>query len=387
MSRLPVGRLFLGLLLAAVATLPAQAQIVTPAKQAILMDYNTGEVLFCKACDERTAPSSMSKLMTVELVFQRLKDGRLKLTDKLHVSKKAWQQGLHDNESKMFVAVNSNVPVDDLLKGIIVQSGGDACVVVAEAIAGTEAAFAKLENARAKQLGLTNSHFTNASGLPDPDHYMSVHDIAKLSAHLIRAYPQYYHYFSIPEFTWSNIRQVNRNHLLFMNIGADGLKTGHTEAGGYGIVGSAVRNGRRLIVVLNGLDSEAARNNEGARLLNIGFREFRSYALFAANQQVGEAKVWGGAQNTVPVEVTEPVRATMSPDAREHMKVTLSYRGPIKAPIAKGQKLGMVTVSAPGKPERSFPVVAAQAVPTAGLFGNIWIGLQALIAKTSKSGT
>ncbi len=357
----------------------ASAQVDTPAAHAIIYDYDSGEVLYCKSCDVAMPPSSMSKLMTVELVFQRLKDGRLKPTDTFHVSENAWRQGQKDNESKMWVAINSDVSVDDLLKGIIVQSGGDACVVVAEALGGSEAGFAQMENKRAQDLGLAHSHFVNSSGVPDPGQTMSAEDLAKLSAHIIREYPAYYSYFALADFTWSKIKQANRNRLLFMNIGADGLKTGHTDAGGYGIVGSAVQGGRRLIVVVNGLGSENERNNEAARLLNLGFREFKSYQLLAANDIVGGAPVWGGAKDMVALKVGAPVNVSMAADARRDMKVTLHYDGPVEAPIAAGQAIGTLTVSAPGKQDTVVPVVASEAVPRTGIFGHMLLGLRALL--------
>ena len=358
----------------------AEAQVTSPAPQAVLLDYETGEILYCKACEEQVAPSSMTKLMTVELVFQRLKDGRLSLTDTFPVSERAWRQGQTTNESKMWVELGSQVSVDDLLKGIIVSSGGDACIVVAEAISGTEEAFADLMTERAAELGLANSAFQNSHGIAEPGHHMSMRDIAELSAHIIREYPDYYHYFAIPEFTWSNIRQPNRNQLLFRNIGVDGLKTGHTAEGGYGIVISGARDGRRLISAVNGMESETARNTEAGRLLDVGFREFRSYALLEAGEIVGEVDVWGGAQDSVPVVVREPVRTIMSADARRDMRVTLVYDGPVQAPIAAGQEIGTLTVSAPGKPDTIVPVVAAEEVGNAGIFRNMFMGINALIA-------
>jgi serine-type D-Ala-D-Ala carboxypeptidase (penicillin-binding protein 5/6) len=373
---IPVGILISGLTLPSPA---AHAQIQTDAKEAILVDYDSGEVLFCKACDEPMPPSSMSKLMTVELVFQRLKDGRLMPNTKFHVSEEAWRQGQHDNESKMWVAVNSDVRVDDLLKGIIVQSGGDACVVVAEAIGGTEQGFADMENARAKELGLTHSHFVNSSGLPDPGQYMSSTDLAKLSAWIIKTYPEYYAYFALKEFTWSKIRQANRNTLVNDEIGVDGLKTGHTDAGGYGMVASALRGGRRLIVVVNGMKSEHARIDEARRLLDIGYREFKAYELFAKGDVVGNAQVWGGAANEVPLTVTQPLKVLLAVNSRRAMKVTVHYDGPVRAPIAAGEKIGTVTVSAPGRPEVTAPVVAAKPVASGGFLDKMMIGLQSLI--------
>lgn len=369
----------------ALGTAPlAQAEIMTSAEHALLVDYDSGEVLFCKACTDPMPPSSMSKLMTVELLFQRLKDGRLKPTDTFHVSETAWRQGQKSNESKMWVSLNSDVSIDDLLKGIIVQSGGDACVVVAEALGGSEAGFADMLNARAKELGLAHSHFVNSSGLPDPNHYMSSEDLAKLAAHVIRAYPEYYHYFTIKDFTWNNIRQPNRNTLVDENIGVDGLKTGHTEIGGYGITASALRNDRRLILVINGLKSERERINEARRLLDIGYREFKAYQIADKGRIVGDAEIWGGAKNAVGVTVKEPLRVMMPIESRREMKVTLRYDAPLRAPIGAGQEIGTLTVSVPGKPDKIVPAVAAEAVPSNGFLDKMMMGLQVLVFGADK---
>ncbi len=359
----------------------AHADIDTAASHAIIYDYDTGDVLFCKDCDQQMTPSSMSKLMTVELLLQRLKDGRLKPTDTMHVSEDAWRQGQKDNESKMWVQINSDISIDDLLKGIIVQSGGDACIVVADSISGSESAFAELENKRAKELGLTNSHFANATGMPDEGQLMSARDLAMLSAHIIREYPQYYSYFAIKDFTWSNIKQGNRNELLYENVGVDGLKTGHTEAGGYGMVTSALRGGRRLIVVVNGLDKMKTRAEESRHLLDAGYRDFKRYDLVAANGQVGSADVWGGTQDTVALRVKDPVAVTMAQDSRPDMKVTLRYQGPVKAPVAEGAQVGTLTVSVPNKPDTIVPVYAAQAVSSSGILGKFVLGVQTLLGR------
>ena len=364
-----------GLLAAGVA----QAEILTSAKQAMIYDYDTSEVLFCKDCEQPMPPSSMSKLMTVELLFQRLKDSRLKPEDTMHVSETAWRQGQKDNESKMWVAINSDVPVDDLLKGIIVQSGGDACVVVAEALGGSEAGFADLMNARAKELGLTHSHFVNSSGLPDPGQYMSSEDLIKLAAHVIRTYPEYYKYFAIKDFTWSNIRQPNRNTLIGESTGVDGLKTGHTDAGGYGILASAQRNGRRLILVINGMKSEHERINEARRLLDIGYREFKDYQIAGKGDVVADAEIWGGAKTSVGVTVNAPFKVMMPVQSRPEMKVTLRYDGPVRAPVAAGQQIGTLTVAVPGKPDKTVPAVAAEAVPSNGFLDKMMTGLQSLL--------
>jgi D-alanyl-D-alanine carboxypeptidase (penicillin-binding protein 5/6) len=373
--------LLAGAALSAVLALPlsAKAEILSTAKQAMIYDYDAGETLFCKACQEPMPPSSMSKLMTVELVFQRLKDGRLKPDSTMHVSETAWRQGQKDNESKMWVALNSDVSVDDLLKGIIVQSGGDACVVVAEALGGSEAGFAEMENARAKELGLTHSHFVNSSGLPDPEHYMSSEDLVKLSAHIIKDYPEHYPYFAMKDFTWSKIHQDNRNTLVNDNIGVDGLKTGHTDAGGYGIIASAVRDGRRLIVIINGMPSERTRIAEARRLLDIGYREFKDYKLFEPSDVIAEADTWGGAKSKVGLKVAQPLNVLIPVDSRRDMKVTLKYDMPLRAPIAAGQQVGTITVSVPGKPDKVVPAVAAEAVPSTGIFDHMMMGLQMLV--------
>ena len=356
----------------------ARAEILSTAEHAIIYDYDSDEVLFCKDCDQPMPPSSMSKLMTVELVFQRLKDGRLKPSDTFHVSETAWRQGQKDNESKMWVAINSDVAVDDLLKGIIVQSGGDACVVVAEALGSTEAGFADMMNARAKELGLTHSHFVNSSGLPDPGQQMSAEDLAKLAAHVIKAYPDYYNYFQIKDFTWSNIRQPNRNTLVGTG-GVDGLKTGHTESGGYGMVASAVRDGRRMVVVVNGMKRERDRASEARRLLDVGYREFKDYRIAENGKIVGDAELWGGVKNSVGVTVKDPLVVMLPVESRRDMKVTLRYNGPVRAPIAAGQPIGTLVVSAPGKPDKMVPAVAAESVPSNSFLDKMMTGLERLV--------
>lgn len=382
---MPASRLFFPLVaafalgIAPGLTAGAQADILTTAKQALIYDSDANEVLFCKDCEQPMPPSSMSKLMTVELLFKRLKDGRLKPTDTFHVSETAWRQGQKDNESKMWVALNSDVAVDDLLKGIIVQSGGDACVVVAEGLGGSEAGFADMMNSRAKELGLTHSHFVNSSGLPDPGQYMSSEDLAKLSAHIIHTYPEYYKYFAIKEFTWSNIRQPNRNTLIGEATGVDGLKTGHTDAGGYGIVASAQRNGRRLILVINGMKSEHARIDEARRLLDIGFREFKDYRIARKGDVIATADLWGGAKDDVGVTVRDPLTVMMPVESRPQMKVKFRYDGPIHAPVTAGQQIGTITVSVPGKPDKSVPAIAAEGVPANGFIDRMMTGLQVLV--------
>ena len=355
------------------AATPALAAMDTSAEHALLMDANTGQVLWQKDGFTPMPPASMSKLMTLELLFQRLKDGRMKLTDTLPVSERAWRtQG-----SKMFVELGANISVEDLIRGIITQSGNDACVVVAESIGGTVEGFVKLMNDRAKQLGLSQSTFVNPDGLPDPPgQLMSALDLAKLSAHLINDYPQYYHYFSEKSFTWHNITQPNRDLVISSLPGADGLKTGHTDAAGYGIDISAKRDNQRLILVLNGLRYPQYHNDyfpnlkraeEASRVMDMAFREFRSYPVFQAGQGVGQVAVLGGSVPNVPVMVQKPLAVTMQVDSHGAMKTDVKPDAGLTAPIAQGQRVGTVTVSAPDFPGLTLPVYAAQPVTGASI--------------------
>ncbi|MGZ5960851.1 MAG: D-alanyl-D-alanine carboxypeptidase family protein [Rhizomicrobium sp.] len=354
----------------------AQAAIATSANHALLMDAESGEVLWQKDAFTPMPPASMSKLMTIDLLFQRLKDGRMKLTDTLPVSERAWRER---SGSEMFVRVGDRIAVQDLIRGIVIQSGNDACVVVAEAIGGTVEGFVAMMNTRAKELGLKQSHFVNPDGLPDPPgQMMSAFDLATLARHIIYTYPDLYHFFGEKDFVWSNIHQPNRNPLLFNTQGADGLKTGHIDASGYGLVGSAVRNGQRVILVANGLTSEKERADEGARLIEIGFREFRRYQLFKPGDSVAEAEVFGGSDKTVALTVKAPVSITLQVDSRPGMKVAVHYNGPLRAPIAQGQHVGTMSVTAPDFPDMTIPLYAAHDVSQVGIFGRMMLGLRAL---------
>jgi D-alanyl-D-alanine carboxypeptidase (penicillin-binding protein 5/6) len=348
----------------------------TEAKNAILMDYKTGAMLFGKGPDERIPPASMSKLMTALVVFDRLRDGRLKLEDELPVSEKAWRTG----GSKMFVKVGDRVSVDLLLRGLIVQSGNDACVVLAEALAGSEQAFAEQMTERAKEIGLTNSHFANVTGLPDPEQWMSVRDLALVARYIIMNYPEYYPMYSQTEFTYANIRQFNRNPLLQKGVpGVDGMKTGHTDEAGYGLVSSAIRNGHRLILVIADNASPRMRATEGERLLEYGFRDFQEYKLFGPNESVQDADVWMGSQSRIPLVAPDGVAVTMSREARKDMVVKLVYQTPVPAPIAAGQVLAELQVTAPGFEPVAIHLVAPEAVAEAGLFGRMTGALGYLI--------
>ena len=357
---------------------PARAAMDTSAEHALLMDANTGQVLWQKDGLVAMPPASMSKLMTLDLLFQRLKDGRMKLTDTLPVSERAWRtQG-----SKMFVELGARIPVEDLIRGIIIQSGNDACIVVAESIGGTVEGFVDLMNKRAKELGLAQSHFVNPDGLPDPPgQLMSALDLAKLSRHLINDYPAYYHYFSERSFVWHNINQPNRDLVLDALPGADGLKTGHTDAAGYGITISAKRGDTRFILVLNGLRYPQYHNDyfpnikraeEAGRVMEMAFREFRTYPVFTANQIVGQVPVLEGKDATVPVTPAKPLSVTMQVDSHAGLKTVLKPDPGLTAPVAQGQKVGTMLVTAPDFPPITVPVYAAVPADRANIVSRLW---------------
>ncbi|MEM7651377.1 MAG: D-alanyl-D-alanine carboxypeptidase family protein [Pseudomonadota bacterium] len=354
---------FLGILLAVSTIGTAHAQIETSAKQAIVIDYETGAVLMAKNADSQMPTSSMSKVITMYMVFEALKSGDLKLTDTLPVSEKAWRMG----GSKMFVEVDKRVKVEDLVRGVIIQSGNDATIVLAEGLAGTEDAFAEALTQKAKAIGMENSNFVNASGWPDENHYSTAEDLATLGAALIRNFPEYYKYYGEKEFTFNNIKQGNRNPLLYRNIGADGIKTGHTEAGGYGLIGSGVQNNRRVVIVINGLEDARARAEESAKLLEWGQKRFENKTLAEAGASIASAEVVMGKTNTVELGVQEDLRLTLPKLAGENLKVSVQYDGPLIAPIAQGQEVGTLTVSAPGIEPTERPIYALQAVEELGL--------------------
>jgi serine-type D-Ala-D-Ala carboxypeptidase (penicillin-binding protein 5/6) len=352
----------------------AQA-IETPAKNAYIIDMKTGTILFDKNSDEPMPPASMSKLMTVYMVFERLKDGRLNMDTKFQVSEKAWRKG----GSKMFVKVHSRVRVEDLLRGIIVQSGNDACIVVAEGIAGSESAFADQMTRRAREIGLTRSTFRNSTGWPDPEHRMSARDIATLSQRIIEDFPEYYGIFSEKRFTYNKIRQGNRNPLLYRESGADGLKTGHTEQSGYGLAASLKRNGRRIVLVVNGLPDIRARSSESLRLAEWAFRTFETYSLFKKGATIDVADVWLGKDPVVPLVIDRDVEITLQRAARRKMTAKIIYTGPLPAPIAKGDKLAKLVISAPNFPTLEIPLRAGAAVDRLGMFGRVGSAIQHLI--------
>ena len=351
------------------------AQVDTPARHAVMIDMSTDTIVMEKDADVPMPPASMSKLMTIYMVFDRLKSGQLSLDDKFLVSRKAWRKG----GSKMFVMVNTRVAVKDLLRGIIVQSGNDACIVIAEGIAGSEDAFAAMMTKKAKEIGLTNSSFKNATGWPADGHVMSARDIATLSMKLIREFPEYYPIYAETSFTYSGIKQGNRNPLLYKDFGADGLKTGHTEESGYGLASSAKRNGRRLVLVVNGLPSTRARSSESARLLEWGFRETATYSLFKKGQPVETAAVWLGDQPTVKMLTGSDVALTLPKAARRDMTVKIFYQQPVPAPITAGAPLGRIEIAAPGREKITVPLLAANDVGRLGTWGRVNAAAQYLL--------
>lgn len=366
----------IALILAATVGTPAEAaKIDTNAREAILIDYDTGQVLFEKNSDERMPPASMSKIMTVFLAFERLKDGRLQMDDEIPISEKAWRKG----GSKMFVEVGSRVPVHEILRGIIVQSGNDAAIALAEAIAGTEEAFAELMTEKAAEIGMKDATFRNATGWPDPEHRITARGLSILARETIRRFPDYYPIYSETTFTYNDIKQGNRNPLLYKGMGADGLKTGHTENAGYGLTASARRGDRRLILVVNGLESVRQRSSESERLLEWGFREFDNYRLLERGEVAESAAVWLGDKPSVPLVIDEDLILTMPRAARKEMRVAVEYEGPIPAPIVKGQVLARLRVSAPGMQDNVVALRAGEDIAKLGPFGRITAAVGHLI--------
>ncbi|MDG1207751.1 MAG: D-alanyl-D-alanine carboxypeptidase [Paracoccaceae bacterium] len=361
--------------IAGLATLPANA-LDTAARSAMVVDMSSGAVLLEKNVDTPLPPASMSKLMTLNMVFEALQQGRLSLDEKFRVSVKAWKMG----GSKMFVREGDRIRIEDLIRGVIIHSGNDACVVLAEGLAGSEDAFAKRMTDRALELGMKNSTFANATGWPHPKHRMSARDLIFLSQRMIEEFPEYYHYFAETDFTWDKIKQNNRNPLLYLDIGADGLKTGHTEEAGYGLVGSAIRGDRRIAFIIFSLDSSKSRSVESERLTTWAFREFKTGKIANAGQIVGEAEVWIGDADTVPLAPKDDVIATAPFGELDKMKVTVRYDGPIEAPIALGQPIAELIVESPGLPAVSTPLVAAAAVERGGLISRVTAAVTTLTA-------
>lgn len=336
----------------------------TAAKWAYVEDYTTGVTLLEKHADEEMPPSSMTKLMTMYLVYDRLKQGRLRLTDELPVSDRAWKMG----GSKMFVQVGTTVKVEDLIRGVIVQSGNDACIVLAEGLAGSEEQFTELMNQKAKEIGLIHSTFRNSTGWPDPEQKMSARDIATLARRIIRDFPEYYHYDSEKAFKYNGIEQLNRNPMVQKGTG-DGLKTGHTEAGGYGLVASSNRNGRRLILVLNGMATMRERAQEAERLMDWCYANFENVTLFTAGDVIERIPVWLGSEPTVPLVSGRDLVVTLPRTWRRSAQLKVSFQTPVAAPVSKGDALGKLVMSGQGVPPMDVTLLAGADVPRLGLPG------------------
>ena len=382
--RRPLGAFF-GLisgLAAFVLGLGPAAAFETVAGHALMVDYDTGMALFEKDADAVMYPASMTKIMTAYLTFERLAEGSIELDTMFQVSEKAWRKG----GSKMFVEVGDRVSVGDLLRGVIVQSGNDASIVLAEGIAGSEEAFGGMMTDKAIELGMGNSLFLNATGWPDDNHVTTARDLATLAAATIRDFPQYYPLFGETSFTYADIEQSNRNPVLFADIGADGLKTGHTEASGYGLTTSAVRDGRRLVLVINGLDSERARGLEAKRMLGWGFANFNNYQLLGAGEIVDEAQTWMGQDPSVPVALAEDLTVTMSRAARADMIVTMRYDGPIAAPVAAGDVIATLIIEAADMVPIERDLIAMRPVARLGFFARQIQRLREFVYGSLRSG-
>jgi serine-type D-Ala-D-Ala carboxypeptidase (penicillin-binding protein 5/6) len=357
------------------------------APTAILIEASSGSVLFEKNADELRAPSSMMKLMTAEVVFHAVKQGDIKLTDEYRVSEYAWRKGgAPAGGSTMFAAIHSKISVDDLLHGALIQSGNDACIVLAEGIGGTEDSFAQMMTKRARELGLTRSTFANSNGLPNPGNKMTVRELATLARYVIQTYPDFYKIFGEREFTWNKIRQPNRNPLLTSLDGADGLKTGYTKEGGYGMVGSAVQNGTRLIVVINGLDDPEDRATEAKKMLEWGFKNFEVRTLFAADQTVGYAKVFGGESRSVKLTSHEPVKVMVQKNGTDKLIARVVYNGPVRAPFESGQQVGVVKVWRGANIAVETPVYAAESVSKGSTMRRAFDGVSELVIGMFRAG-
>ncbi|WP_299720609.1 D-alanyl-D-alanine carboxypeptidase family protein [Tardiphaga sp.] len=366
---------------------PADDGYDTDAPTAILIEAGSGSVLFEKNADELRAPSSMLKLMTAEVVFNAIQRGDIKLTDEYRVSENSWRKGgAPAGGATMFAALNSRVPVADLLRGMIIQSGNDSCMIMAEGMAGSEKAFAERMTTRARELGMAKSTFANSNGLPDPENKMTVREIGRLTRHMIQTYPDMYKLFSEREFTWNKIRQSNRNPLLAVMEGNDGLITGFTKEGGYGMAASAVQNGMRLIVVVNGIDDPDDRVTEARKLLEWGFKNFEARALFAASQPIGFAKVFGGESRSVPLTSKEPVKVMVQKNGTDKLIARVVYNGPVRAPIEAGQPVGIVRVWRGANIAVEAPVFAAEAVGTGSTMRRAIDGASELVVGLFRAG-
>lgn len=348
------------------------------APRAILIDAESGAVLYQQRADELAPPASMSKLMTLAMLFKALKSGQMKLSDEIEMSVNAWRTGgAPSRTSSMFVPVNGKATIEELIQGITVQSGNDACIAIAEAMTGSEAQFAKAMTAEARRIGLDKATFANATGLHDPNHLMTTRELAMLARYLIETYPEYYRFFGQKEFQYRKHKFINRNPLLTLDLGADGMKTGYIRAAGYGLVGSAVQDGKRLIVVVGGLETAAARKSEAARLLDWGFKSFSTVKIFDEGEIIGRARVWGGAQWYVPLEGKGDVMITLPKyPANQRLSAEIVYLAPLKPPVKKGEQVATLKVSSTSSASAEVPLYASEDVEKAGIIGR---GLDTLV--------
>jgi len=364
---------FLAFLFAMLFSALSQAQILPQAptiagKSWLLLDYSTGQALASYNPDERVEPASLTKLMTAYVVLGALREKKIAPTQAVPVSERAWKAP----GSRMFIEPKRPVTVDELLHGLVIQSGNDACIALAEAVAGSEEAFAQLMNREAQRLGLKNTHFANATGLPDPQHYSTARDLGALAAALIRDYPEHYPLYAQREYTYNRITQANRNRLLWLDPAVDGVKTGHTESAGYCLVASAKRGPRRLVSVVMGTASESLRAQESQKLLNFGFQYFDAVKLYAKEQAVSQLKVWKGAQNSVKAGFLDDFTLSLPKGMAEKVKASLASNQPLMAPVQKGQRIATLQLTLDDKPYGEYAVVALETVPVAGLFGRAW---------------
>lgn len=375
-------------ILAASDAARAQDNFQTTVRNAILIDVGTQSVLFEKAADELQAPASLAKLMTMAVIFEEMRQGRLQPDQEIVISQDAWRRGgAPSRTSSMYAAVNSRVKVQDLLRGAIIQSGNDASIALAEAISGTEANFVPVMNERSRALGLTRSVWRNATGLPDPEQKTTAREIARLSDHIIRSFPEQYAIYAEREFIWGGIRQQNRNPLLGTYTGADGLKTGYIEEAGFNLAGSAVQNGQRLIVVVMGARSLQERSNEARKLLDWGFRSFELRDLFQENETVGDVSVYGGAQGSVPVTAGKLVRLLLPRGQSDRVTAQIVYRGPVRAPVRQGTEVGKLRIMRGSQLALEVPVFAAADVAAGTLTQRAMQGAWELSTGWIRSGT
>ena len=347
----------------------------TSAKQLILVDMETKEILLEKNADEPMHPASMSKIMTVYLAFEAIKKGYLKLDDTIPISEEAWRKG----GSRMFLKLNSQIKVSDILRGIIVQSGNDAAIALAEHLEGSEEAFAEKMTLKARELGLQNSTFKNATGWPNPDHLMTARDLSELAILTIKRFPKLYSIYSETNFTHNKIKQGNRNPLLYKDMGADGLKTGHTKAAGYGLTASVERAGRRLVLVINGLSSARKRTIEAQRVIEWGFREYVNHKVYDANDSVTDIDVWLGEATTVSALIESELLLTLKRSDQQKLKMIVNYDEPLTAPISKGQKVGTLTIQISQDKVLTYPLVSSIGVDRLNPFRRILAAINYLV--------